>query len=462
MPKPNDLTRRDFVKTTTLAIGAAGLPTASALAMQGAPAPAALDELRVLAIGVEGIGAWDRSQVNSHPKARIVGLCDIDTQRIESAKEDHPDAFTDTDYRRIFADRADEFDAVIVSTPDHHHAPMMLTALAHDKHCYGQKPLVHQLEELTMMERAIAAKPHLVTQVGNQRMVERGRRAAVEILRMGQLGKAIEAHVWTGSVQGRFTGGQMGDVKDPPANIDWDLWLGPCEQVPYRDGMAHYNWRKWWDYGSAGMGDWGVHLLDVIMYSYDELQTPFSVKTHTPRAADWSHTAHCKSTLTYAVAGDMFAHDRFPIHYSDSDLAVSRAGLGIPGDKWPDSNMTVVVCEEGVLALTAGGGLEIWRGGEMTEGWRMPDLPDFERLNHWHAWVDNCLGGDTELRTPFADGIRITEPAILAVKASRYPGQELLWDKANLAFTNHQEASDTVVRRTYRDGFGPPTFPAVN
>jgi len=112
MPKPNDLTRRDFVKTTTLAIGAAGLPTASALAMQGAPAPAALDELRVLAIGVEGIGAWDRSQVNSHPKARIVGLCDIDTQRIESAKEDHPDAFTDTDYRRIFADRADEFDQV--------------------------------------------------------------------------------------------------------------------------------------------------------------------------------------------------------------------------------------------------------------------------------------------------------------------------------------------------------------
>ena len=452
----SDLTRRDFVKTTGLALGAAGLPAGSAFAMQDAAAPAALDELRVLAVAGAVAGNVDRKQVNSHPKARIVGLCDIDTSRIESAKGDHPDAFTDTDYRRIFADRADEFDAVIVAVPDHHHAPMMLTALAHDKHCYGQKPLVHQLEELTLMERAMAAKPNLVTQVGNQRMVERGRRAAVEILRMGQLGKAIEAHVWTGSVQGRFTGGQMGQVKEAPGNIDWDLWLGPCEEKPYRDGMAHYNWRKWWDHGSAGMGDWGVHLLDIIMYSYDELQTPFSVKTHAPRAADWFHTAHCKSTLTYAVTGDMFAHDRFPIHYSDTNLSVSRAALGIPGDKWPDSNMTIVVCEEGTLALTAGGGLEIWRGGEMTEGWRMPDLPDFPRLNHWHAWVDNCLGGDTELRTPFVDGIRITEPAILAVKASRYPGQELLWDKQNLAFTNHQEASDTVVRRVYRDGFAPP------
>lgn len=87
----------------------------------------------------------------------------------------------------------------------------------------------------------------------------------------------------------------------------------------------------------------------------------------------------------------------------------------------------------------------------------MPDLPEFPRLNHWHAWVDNCLGIDTELRTPFADGIRITEAAILGVKASRYPGKELHWNKANLSFTNHPEATDTVVRRTYRDGFAPPT-----
>ncbi|MFO1522491.1 MAG: hypothetical protein U1G05_10700 [Kiritimatiellia bacterium] len=82
----------------------------------------------------------------------------------------------------------------------------------------------------------------------------------------------------------------------------------------------------------------------------------------------------------------------------------------------------------------------------------------FPPLNHWHAWVDNCLGREKELRTPFKDAVRITEASLLAVKATRYPGQELLWDKAKLAFTNHAEATNTIVRRAYRDGFAPPKF----
>ncbi len=118
--------------------------------------------------------------------------------------------------------------------------------------------------------------------------------------------------------------------------------------------------------------------------------------------------------------------------------------------------MTVVVCEGGVLALTAGGGLEIWRDGKMTPGLEMPGLPEFPKLNHWHAWVDNIVGVKTELRTPFPDGVRITEAALLAVKASRFPGKELHWDKSKLAFTNHEEATKTIVRRDYREGFAPP------
>lgn len=119
--------------------------------------------------------------------------------------------------------------------------------------------------------------------------------------------------------------------------------------------------------------------------------------------------------------------------------------------------MTVVVCENGVLTLTAGGNLEVWRDGKLTPGLEMPGLPDFPELNHWHAWVDNCLGKKTELRSPFRDAIRMTEPALLAVKASRFPGQELRWDKSSLSFTNHAEATNTIVRRTYREGFAPPT-----
>ena len=70
--------------------------------------------------------------------------------------------------------------------------------------------------------------------------------------------------------------------------------------------------------------------------------------------------------------------------------------------------------------------------------------------------MDNIVGVKTELRTPFPDGVRITEAALLAVKASRFPGKELHWDKSKLAFTNHEEATKTIVRRDYREGFAPP------
>lgn len=451
----SNLSRREFLHST----GAAGLGlTTLGLALREPIAPN--DKVRVLSIGVIGtIGGTDRREVAAHPAAEIVGLCDVDSNALARAKEDHPGAFTCADYRVAFSEHASEFDAVIVATPDHSHAPIMMTALAHDKHTYGQKPLVHQLEEIALIERAMKARPHLVTQVGNQRMVNPGRRAAVEILRSGVLGKAIEAHAWTGA-PGRNSyfnyDRTLSAPLRPPEHLDWDLWLGPCEARPYRDELVPVKWRSWWEFGTGGLGDWGVHVLDVIFFAYDELGSPISVKTHVPRAADTFHVSPSSSTLTYAVDSEAFARRSFPIHYSDREQTPSRAALGLPGTEWPDANMTVVVCEGGVLALTAEGKIEIWRDGEMTDGLDMPGLPEFPELNHWHAWVDNIIGKDTELRTPFVDGARITEAALLAVKATRFPGQELRWDKAALTFTGHPEATDTIVRRDYRSGFAPP------
>jgi len=453
--RASPVSRRDLLRST----GAAGLGLVTARVARALPARAP-DKVRVLSIGVVGtIGGADRAQVAAHPDAEIVGLCDVDAGALAQAREDHPDAFACADYREAFREHADEFDAVIVAVPDHGHAPIALTALAHDKHVYGQKPLVHQLEEIVRIERAMRAKPHLVTQVGNQRMVYPGRRAAVEILRSGALGPAIEAHVWVGSPD-RSDYFNFDHVLSaplpPPEGLDWDLWLGPCEARPYREHLAPVKWRSWWDFGTGGLGDWGVHVLDVIFFGFDELTSPIAVTTHTAHPADTFHAHPCRSTITYAVDSDAFARRVFPIHYSDSNQAPSRAALGLPAGGWADSNMTVVVCAGGVLALAAGGQLEIWRDGTMTDGLAMPGLPEFPELNHWHAWVDAILGRETELRTPFVDGARITEAALLAVKATRFPGQELRWDKASLAFVGHPEATDTIVRRAYRSGFAPP------
>ena len=189
------LNRRWFLSssvTAGLGVSLFGLRQASAASPNG--------KLRVLSIGVVGtIGGSDRRSVASHPSAEIVGLCDVDANALAQAAKDHPNAFTCRDYREAFSKHVDQFDAVIVSTPDHTHAPILLTAMAHDKHVYGQKPLVHQLEELVMVERALKAKPGLVTQLGNQRMANPHRRAAVEILSRGMLGKAVKAYAWTGS-----------------------------------------------------------------------------------------------------------------------------------------------------------------------------------------------------------------------------------------------------------------------
>jgi len=453
------MNRRRFLWTT----GVAGVGLASITRSHAqAPSVSPNSKLRVLSIGCVGsIGESDRRAVASHPGAEITGLCDIDSEAIEKASKEHPNAFTCKDYREAFSKYVDKFDAVIVSTPDHSHASILLTAMAHNKHVYGQKPLVHQLEELVMVEKAIAARPNLVTQLGNQRMAFAGRRAAVAILRSGVLGKAIEAHIWVSSPNngGYFNVDRnVGGPTPPPANIDWNLWLGPCPVVPYRSGMAPRVWRSWWDYGTNGLGDWGCHVLDVLFFGYDELVSPYAVQTDClPSPDPLFHPQPCRSTLTYAVNSDKFTKKFFPIYFSDSAQAVSRAAVGLPPGKFPDTNMTVVVCEGGVLTLTPDGRLEVWRDGKVTPGLKMPGLPEFPPMDHWHAWVDNCLGKKTELRAPFKDAVRITEPVLLAVKASRFPGQELRWDKSNLTFTNNEEATKTIVRRSYREGFAPPT-----
>ena len=451
----SSVSRRNFLRSSAFA--GVGVSTLGPKGLRAAPANS---KLRVLSIGTIGtIGGTDRKQVSSHPMAEITGLCDVDANQLARASKDHPKAFTCSDYREAFSKHADKFDAVIVSVPDFNHAPIMLTAMAHDKHVYGQKPLVHQLAEIPMMERAVAAKPELVTQLGNQRMANFGRRAAVDLLRAGTLGKAIESYNWTGSPnKGKYFNYEkvLSKPGTPPAHLDWDLWQGPTADVPYRDLLAPVKWRSWWNYGTNGLGDWGCHILDVLMFSFDELNDPYSVKTDCLEpAGEHFHVNPCKSTIMYKVGSDKFAGKTFPVHYWDSGQVPSPELLRVP-EPIKGSNKTAIVCEGGTLILEAGGDLRLWRDGKSSYGLREPGLPKYPALNHWHAWVDNCLGKKTELRTPFKDAIRITEPALLSVKATRFPGETLEWDKSKLAFSNNKKATDTVVSREYRDGFAPP------
>jgi predicted dehydrogenase len=444
------VTRRSFLKTG--AIVTAGLASLSL------PARAQTNKnskLRIFQIGVGGIGGLERGNLKKHPMVEFAGFCDVDRKELDKVGAEFPGAWKTADYREAFANRADQFDAVIVEAPDFHHAPMMLTAMKHSKHIYGQKPLVHQLDELRMIRDGLKARPNIVTQMGNQRACHTGRMQAVEILRRNQLGKPVEAWVWTGGVsRGHYFADPWSEypaAKPVPENLNWELWRGPLNgDVPYSEDLAPRRWRAFWETGGGQLADWGCHLLDLLYFAYD-LPSPEAVLTHTIRPSNVGHSAHNQSTLTYP-GGGKFAREKFVVHYNDDALLPSFASLGLPSMK-VDANHTMVVCEDGVLLLQADGKITVFRKGKVVEN---EPLPQVERRDHWKDWADSCLGDKKPLWTPFDIGWRITEPALLAVKATRFPGQDLRWDGANFRFTNHDEANKQIVSRVYREGFEPP------
>jgi predicted dehydrogenase len=444
------LTRRHFLKSSALAATGAALSTVTL--------PAAANKnskLRIFHIGVGGIGGLQRSKLKNHKKVEFVGLCDVDSNTLNKIGNEFPKAFKVADYREAFEKRSGEFDAVIVDTPDHHHAPMMLTAMQHNKHIYGQKPLVHQLDELRMIREGLAARPYVVTQMGNQRSAIEGRQQAVEILRSNQLGRPVESHVWTGEVKrGHYFVDPWSELpkgKPVPKELSWDLWNGPLQdELAYSDDLAPRRWRAFWDTGGGQLADWGCHLLDLLYFAYD-LPSPTAVQTNTIRPSNTGHSAYNQSTITYP-GGKNFARDKFLLHYNDSGITPSFASLGLPPMK-VGANRTMVVCEEGTLLLEANGGMQILRKGKEIKDEPRPKVAP---RDHWHDWVDNCLGDKKPLWAPFQIGVRITEPALLAVKATRFPGQELRWDASKHQFTNHDEANKTILKRNYRKGFEPP------
>lgn len=445
------VTRRTFLKS--------GAVVTAGIASLSWPARAQVNQnskLRILQIGVGGIGGLERGGLKGHPQIEWAGFCDVDSRELDKIKKDHPKAWTLKDYREAFANKVADFDAVIVEAPDFHHAPMMLSALKHNKHLYGQKPLVHQLAELKMIRDALKVRPNLVTQMGNQRACNTGRMQSVEILRKGQLGRPIEAWVWTGGVaKGHYfvdAWAPYGEAKPVPEYLDWNLWRGPISaDLPYSEDLAPRRWRAFWETGGGQLADWGCHLLDLLYFAYDDLGSPEAVLTHTPKPSNTGHTSHNQSTLTYA-GGGKFARDKFIVHYNDDAMLPSFASLGLPPTK-VGANHTMVVCEEGTLLLEADGKITIFRKGKVVANEPMPETTPH---NHWKDWADNCLGAKKHLWAPLTIGWRITEPALLAVKATRFPGQELRWDAPNFRFSNHEKANEQILSRNYREGFAPP------
>ena len=234
------------------------------------------EKLNIAVIGSGGKGAGDTDHC-AELGENIVALCDVDEDTLNARRQKYPQAILFRDYRKMLDDIGRHIDAVIVATPDHHHAFAAARAMKMGKHAYVQKPLTHSVYEARYL-RELARKEKVSTQMGNQGSAGRGLRRAVEVIQAGLIGQPLELHVWSNRPiwpQGidRPSG------QDPvPPTLDWETWIGPAPMRPYkenppseggqgrrrRSGVYHpFAWRGWKDFGTGALGDMACHTVNM-------------------------------------------------------------------------------------------------------------------------------------------------------------------------------------------------------
>src|SRR3954467_5140190 len=198
--------RRNFLRASAVGVGYFALAgTAGA-----ARSTDVNGKLRYAAIGTGGKGKEDLEQISSSPRVEVVAICNVDESEphLGWAAEKFPKAAKFTDYRRLM-DKAQMFDGVSVSTPDHMHAPIALAAMALGKHVFCQKPLTHTVKEAREMREA-AKRHNLVTQMGNQIQSNHVYRNAVQLVHDGAIPDAQEVHSWQAGGLDWLGGGAVG------------------------------------------------------------------------------------------------------------------------------------------------------------------------------------------------------------------------------------------------------------
>src|ERR1043166_3620009 len=272
MPKPKSfsrsgLTRRQFIYASTLAASAITFTSF------GKPPPRRISPNEKLNIASVGVGGKGDSDLNCCSEENIVALCDVDQHTLDRAHQKYPQANVYKDFRKML-EKEKSIDAVLVSTPDHCHAIIAATAIKMGKHVYCQKPLTQTVYEARLL-RKLAKEYGVATQMGNQGSSEDGLRRAVEIVQAGLIGSVKQVHVWRNRPiwpQGM----DRPEGQDPvPANLDWDLWLGPAPVRPFK---AHWPeghpgserrvyhdfvWRGWQDFGTGALGDMACHTCHM-------------------------------------------------------------------------------------------------------------------------------------------------------------------------------------------------------
>jgi hypothetical protein len=430
--------RRDFLRR----VGAAGMVAPFVARYSWAASPN--EVLRHASFGASGMAAADLESITRHPKVRLVAVADVDLPRANELKKKFPDLKVYQDWRKLL-DEVKELDSVNVSTPDHMHAPMGMSAMQLGKHMYGEKPLAHDVYEARQLT-LFARRQKLVTQMGIQIHSASEYRLAVQLIQDLAIGKVREVHTWSGKKWGDMT--PRPDRTDPvPAGFDWDLWLGVAAARPFL-GEGYYhpgNWRKRLDFGTGTFGDMGCHIYDPVFKALD-LTAPLSVRSEgpPPNAWNWSMNA----VIHYVFPGTRFSEgNTVKVIWYDGDQRPPKDVQALIGEQPVPDQGSIFIGAKGVMLLPHIGPPQLLPEKQF-ESYSVPKVPG---TDHWKQWVEACLGNGTPSAN-FDYAGPLTESVLLGGVATHFPQTTLEWDAARVRFENVKEANK-YVRRKYRKGW---------
>jgi predicted dehydrogenase len=439
---------RSRVARRRLLGGAAGAAALSALSWSRVLG--ANERVRIASIGVGGKGWSDLTATAASPHADVVALCDIDESAdfLGRAAERFPQAARHTDWRRLL-DAAGTFDAVIVSTPDHMHAPVALPAMQLGKHVQCQKPLTHTVFEARQM--AVAARRNrVVTQMGNQIQSHEAYRTAVKGVHDGVIGRVKEVHSWqSGALGWMLVDARPTGAAAVPAGVHWDGWLGVAPERPYQERIYHpFNWRAWHDFSNGQLGDFGCHILDPVFMALC-LSSPATVRAEAA-ADDGGELWYRRSRVTWEFPGTPHtAGPTVSVTWYDGEGHLPAAeATGVPAVDLPKAG-SALVGERGTLLVPHVAMPRLFPA----EAFADRGLEPVAARNHYVSWVDACRGADTTTSSFDFSG-PLTETVLLGTIAIRLPGRALAWNAERLELTG-DAAAQPFVSKPYRKGWEP-------
>lgn len=439
--------RRQFLRTTSLAAAAMGFPAI----VRGQNLNS---KLSIAVIGCGGRGASNLGDVAANGD-NIVALCDVNENHLNAAVAKYPQAKKFIDFRQLYADLKD-YDAVVVSTAEHTHALATLPALKAGKHVYCEKPLTHNVWEARMVREA-AKKAKVATQMGTQIHAGANYRRVVELVQGGAIGPVTEVHVWVSrawGLQSPEDAAKHGDivniqdrpkeVETPPPFFHWDLFLGPAAERPFHSAyFPGPKWYRWWDFGSGTMSDLGSHWNDLPFWAL-KLDAPLTIEAAGPPAHPELAPASMSATYEYGPRGDMPAL-KLTWHQGSSKPAIWK-DKQIP--QWGDG--CLFIGRDGMLLSDYGRHVLLPEDKFKDFKRPAPSIPD--SIGHHAEWLHACrTGAPTTCHFDYSGAL--TEANHLGNVAYRL-GKKLTWDAKNLTVTNTPEAA-SLIKRSYRKGWEP-------